>query len=58
MQQKVERTAAGADILKNAADNQLKPLLKSVSRSMNDALKDLIILSHYYMDEETLVNVC
>lgn len=58
MQQKVERTAAWADILKNAADNQLKPLLKSVSRSMNDALKDLIILSHYYMDNDTLENVC
>lgn len=58
MQQKVERTAAGADILKNAADNQLKPLLKSVSRSMNDALRDLIILCYYYMDDDTLEKVC
>lgn len=58
MQQKVERTAAGAEILKNAADNQLKPLLKSISWAMGDALKDIIILTHYYMDDDTLSSIC
>lgn len=58
MQQKVERTAAGAEILKNAADNQLKPLLKSISSAMGQAMKDLIILTYYYMDDETLKRIC
>lgn len=57
MQQKVERTAAGAEILKNAADNQLKPLLKSISTAMGHAMKDIITLTHYYMDDDVLESV-
>ena len=57
MQGKVERTATGADLLRTAADNQLKPLLRSISRNMAESLKDMLIFSLVYADKETFDRV-
>jgi len=58
IQGKVERTATGADIIKGAADSQIKQPLKAISREMAETLKEIIILARVYMDKDTIKKVC
>lgn len=58
MQQKVERTSAGAEILKNAADLQLRPAIKSITKEMGETLREIILLSLVYMDDDTMMKIC
>ena len=52
-QDKVERTATGAELLKAAADRQRAPLLETVSKAMADTLKQFLVLSLSLMSDET-----
>jgi len=57
MQSKVERTAAGAEMIRNASDSQLKPLLQHASRELGQTMKEMFILSLAYTDRETFDKV-
>jgi len=57
MQGKVERTATGSEMIKEASDNQLRYVLKSISRNMGETLKEMLILSLVYADQETFDKV-
>lgn len=58
MQAKVERTATGAELIKWAADSQMKQPLKAISKEMAATLKELVILAKVYMDVETIKKIC
>ena len=49
IQQKVERVAAGPEMLKTAADNQLAPLMRSIETFMGQMFKRMVILAKVYM---------
>lgn len=51
MQQKVERTATGAEIIKNAADAQIKQPLRSISAEMGRAFQEILIMFRNYADK-------
>jgi len=57
MQSKVERTATGSEMIKEASDNQLRYILKSISRNMSETMKEMLILSLIYADDETFDRV-
>jgi len=57
MQGKVERTATGSEMIKEASDAQLRYILKSISRNMSDTLKEMLILSIVYADKTTFTRV-
>jgi len=56
-QQKVERTSWGAEMLQNAPQAQLKPMLDSIIEVMGDTMKQMIILSLVYTDKATFDRV-
>lgn len=58
MQQKVERTATGAEMLKNAADAQTKQPLASIAAELAKATKEMIIMMKCYMDTATIRKIC
>jgi len=58
MQQKVERTSTGAEMLKNASDLNLRPALKSITKEMSETLREVIILAITYMDDDTMTKIC
>lgn len=57
MQGKVERSATGSEMIKEAADSQLSYILKSISRNMSETLKEMLILSLVYADAATFDRV-
>ena len=44
-------------MIKEAADSQLRYILKSISRNMGETLKEMLILSLVYADQETFDRV-
>lgn len=52
-QRKVERSATWAELLKNAAVKQMKPLLDSVSNEFARIMKHWIVNALVYMDRDT-----
>lgn len=52
-QRKVERSATGSELLKNAALKQMKPLLDSVSHEFSRIMKHWIVNALIYMEDET-----
>lgn len=52
LQDKVERVAWWAWLLEDAADQQLAPLMQSIKRVMAEIMKDFILMSLVYTDEE------
>jgi len=57
MQGKVERSATGSEMIREASDAQLRYILKSISRNMGDTLKEMLILSLVYADDDTFDKV-
>lgn len=57
LQDKVERTAGGAETLQNAIDDALKPLTDSIIENMAITMKEVLILARYYMDEDTIDSI-
>lgn len=58
MQQKVERTATGAEMLKNSADAQTKQPLRSIAAELAKATKEMVVMLAMYMDKETIKKIC
>lgn len=58
MQQKVERTATGAEMIKNAADAQTKQPTRSIVEEMGKLAKEIAVLSLTYMGKETIKKIC
>lgn len=58
MQQKVERTATGAEMIKNAADAQTKQPTRSIVEEMGKLAKEIAVLALTYMSKETIKKIC
>lgn len=58
MQQKVERTATGAEMIKNAADAQTKQPTRSIVEEMGKLAKEIAVLALTYMGKDTIKKIC
>lgn len=58
MQQKVERTATGAEMIKNAADAQTKQPTRSIVEEMGKLAKEIAVLALTYMSKDTIKKIC
>lgn len=58
MQQKVERTATGAEMIKNAADAQTKQPTRSIVEEMGKLAREVAVLSLTYMSKDTIKKIC
>lgn len=58
MQQKVERTATWAEMIKNAADAQTKQPTRSIVEEMGKLAKEVAVLALTYMSKETIKKIC
>ena len=52
LQDKVERTASGANNISEAKEDQLKPLMDSIISNMADVMREMLVLCKYYWDNE------
>ena len=58
MQQKVERTATWAEMIKNAADAQTKQPTRSIVEEMGKLAKEIAVLALTYMGKDTIKKIC
>ena len=58
MQQKVERTATGAEMIKNAADAQTKQPTRSIVEEMGKLAREVAVLALTYMSKDTIKKIC
>ena len=58
MQQKVERTATGAEMIKNAADAQTKQPTRSIVEEMGKLAREIAVLALTYMSKDTIKKIC
>lgn len=58
MQQKVERTATWAEMIKNAADAQTKQPTRSIVEEMGKLAKEIATLCLTYMSKDTIRKIC
>lgn len=58
MQQKVERTATGAEMIKNAADAQTKQPTRSIVEEMGKLAREVAVLALTYMWKDTIKKIC
>ncbi len=52
LQNKVERTAWGAETLENAGDDTVKPLVDSIIENVAETMREVMLLALYYMEDE------
>ena len=58
MQQKVERTATWAEMIKNAADAQTKQPTRSIVEEMGKLAREVAVLALTYMSKDTIKKIC